>query len=60
MNHVHVFYKELLYEQIWGYDAAGDASVVAEHVRRIRAKLKTFEEEYHLETVWGMGYKWVK
>lgn len=60
MNQGQVFDKERMYEQIWGYDAEGDASVVAEHVRRIRAKLKTFQEEYHLETVWGMGYKWVK
>ena len=55
-----VFDKERIYEKLWGYDAEGDSSVVAEHVRRIRAKLKEFGEEYHLETVWGMGYRWKK
>lgn len=55
-----VFDKERIYERLWGYDAEGDSSVVAEHVRRIRAKLKAVGEEYHVETVWGMGYKWVK
>ena len=60
LNQGQVFDKERIYEKLWGYDAEGDSSVVAEHIRRIRAKLKDFEEDYHLETVWGMGYKWVK
>ena len=58
MNPGQVFDKERIYEKIWGYDAEGEASVVAEHIRRIRTKLKAHEEDYHLETVWGMGYKW--
>ena len=40
-------------------DAEGDSSVVAEHIRRLRAKLAKHGEESHIETVWGMGYKWV-
>lgn len=60
MNPGQVFDKERIYERLWGYDAEGDSTVVAEHVRRIRAKLKAVGEEYHVETVWGMGYKWVK
>lgn len=60
LNCGQVFDKERIYEKIWGYDAEGDSSVIAEHVRRVRAKLAKYGEEYHLETVWGMGYKWVK
>ncbi len=60
MNTGQVFDKERIYERLWGYDAEGDSSVVAEHVRRIRVKLKAVGEEHHLETVWGMGYKWIK
>lgn len=59
-NAGQIFDKEHIYEKIWGYDAEGDASVVAEHIRRIRLKLKECEEEYHLETAWGMGYRWTK
>lgn len=55
-----VFDKERIYEKIWGYDAEGDSLVIAEHIRRIRAKLAKYGEEYHIETVWGIGYKWVK
>lgn len=58
MNTGQVFDKERIYEKLWGYDAEGNASVVAEHIRRIRAKLA--DEAVHIETVWGIGYKWVK
>ena len=54
-----IFDKERIYERIWGYDAEGDSTVVAEHIRRLRAKLGRFHEAEHIETVWGMGYKWV-
>lgn len=58
MNTGQVFDKERIYEKIWGYDAEGNSSVVAEHIRRIRAKLS--DKAFHIETVWGIGYKWVK
>lgn len=60
MNCGQIFDKERIYEKIWGYDAEGESSVIAEHIRRIRTKLSKFSEEYHIETVWGMGYKWIK
>ncbi|MDE5737912.1 MAG: response regulator transcription factor, partial [Oscillospiraceae bacterium] len=60
LNCGQVFDKERIYEKIWGYDAEGDSSVIAEHIRRIRTKLANYHEEYHIETVWGMGYKWIK
>jgi DNA-binding response OmpR family regulator len=60
VNAGQVYDKERIYERIWGYDAEGDSAVVAEHIRRIRAKLAKYGEEKHIETVWGMGYKWVK
>ena len=60
LNCGQVFDKERIYEKIWGYDSEGDSAVIAEHIRRIRAKLAKFGEEYHIETVWGMGYKWRK
>lgn len=55
-----VFGKERIYELIWGYDSEGDSSVVAEHIRRIRAKLQAAGCESCIETVWGVGYKWKK
>lgn len=58
MNTGQVFDKERIYEKLWGYNAKGNSSVVAEHIRRIRAKLS--DKAFHIETVWGIGYKWVK
>jgi DNA-binding response OmpR family regulator len=53
-----VFDKERMYESIWSYDAEGDSSVIAEHVKRIRAKFRIAGAKDHIETVWGVGYKW--
>lgn len=53
-----VFDKERIYENVWGYDGEGDSSVVAEHIRRIRAKLSAAGAGSFIETVWGCGYKW--
>lgn len=54
-----VFSKEQIYEKIWGYDAEGDSSTVAEHVKKIRAKfLKADDSLNYISTVWGVGYKW--
>lgn len=60
INYGQIFDKERIYEKIWGYDADGNSSVISEHIRRIRNKLALFNEEYHIETIWGMGYKWKK
>ncbi|ASA25862.1 response regulator transcription factor [Paenibacillus donghaensis] len=53
-----VFSRERIYERVWGYDAAGDPQAVTEHVKRLRGKLAQIEEESHVETVWGVGYRW--
>ncbi len=55
-----VFSKERIYELVWGYDSDGDSQVVAEHIRRIRTKFSAAGMKQYIETVWGVGYKWVK
>lgn len=55
-----VFSKERIYELVWDYDSEGDASVVAEHIRRIRMKFKDAGMKPYIETVWGIGYRWAK
>jgi DNA-binding response OmpR family regulator len=57
-NRGQVFGKERIYERLWGYSAEGSSSVIAEHIKRIRAKLKSAGATGHIETVWGVGYKW--
>ena len=55
-----VFDKERIYERVWGWEGEGSSSVVAEHIKRIRAKLMQAGAQGQIETVWGVGYKWVK
>nr|WP_330396152.1 winged helix-turn-helix domain-containing protein [Blautia sp. An249] len=38
----------------------GNNSVVAEHIRKIRAKFAAIGAKQYIETVWGVGYKWQK
>lgn len=50
--------RELLLNQVWGYDYYGGARTVDVHVRRLRAKLG--EEHAHMiETVRSVGYRFV-
>lgn len=55
-----IFSKERIYELVWDYDSDGDSSVVAEHIRRIRSKFSAANMKSYIETVWGVGYKWVR
>lgn len=59
-NPGQVFDKERLYEAAWGLDGLGNNTVVAEHIRKIRAKFAAAGIKQYIETVWGVGYKWAK
>ena len=59
MNSGQIFDKERIYDRLWGYDSEGDCAVVAEHIRRIRQKLAAASDKTYIDTVWGVGYKWV-
>lgn len=55
-NPNHVFSKDVLFDKIWGFDAIGDVSTVTVHIQRLREKLDKREPK-HIETVWGVGYR---
>lgn len=55
-----VFDRERIYEALWGFDAEGSSAVVAEHIKRLRAKLAAAGAREHIETKWGMGYRWIR
>jgi Response regulators consisting of a CheY-like receiver domain and a winged-helix DNA-binding domain len=52
----HVYTREQLLEQVWGYDFFGDIRTVDVHVKKVREKLGAFPGEC-IHTVWGVGYK---
>lgn len=58
-NAGRVYDRARIYEEVWGWDAAGDPSIVTEHVRRARGKLAAAGAQGDvIATVWGVGYKW--
>lgn len=52
-----VYTREQLLEKVWGFDYFGDSRTVDVHIKRLREKLDGVDANWHLETVWGVGYK---
>ncbi|MDR2939424.1 MAG: response regulator transcription factor [Clostridiales bacterium] len=52
----HVFTREQLLSEIWGYDYYGDTRVVDTQIKRIRQKLPE-NEEWVIRSIYGVGYK---
>ncbi len=52
-----VFTREQLLEDVWGFDYYGDSRTVDVHVKRLREKIEGVSENWHLKTVWSVGYK---
>jgi DNA-binding response OmpR family regulator len=54
-NPGQVFSRDQLMSRVWGYEVAVDTGTVTVHVRRLRTKIG----EARLETIWGVGYRFV-
>ena len=53
----HVFSREKLMDQVWGYTYAGDYRTVDVHIRRLREKLEPDPAQpKNIMTKWGVGY----
>lgn len=52
----HVFSREQLLDQIWGYEYIGDSRTVDVHVKRLREKIND-HASWRIATIWGVGYK---
>jgi DNA-binding response OmpR family regulator len=55
-----VFTRDHLITSIWGHGVATEDRTIDSHVRNLREKLRKahFPADEHLQTVWGLGYKW--
>ncbi len=53
-----VLTRERLLERIWGWESDVDARSIDAHIRRLRLKLGA--ARHHVETVVGLGYRFVK
>jgi len=53
-----VFSRNQLMDAIWQYSFYTDTSTVTVHVRRLRAKIEADPADpRHIQTVWGVGYR---
>lgn len=52
----HVYTREQLLNQIWGYEYVGDSRTVDVHIKRLREKISD-HSEWKISTIWGIGYK---
>ena len=53
-----VFSRNQLMDAVWQYSFYTDTSTVTVHIRRLRAKIEADPAEpRHLQTVWGIGYR---
>ncbi len=54
----HVFNRNQLLEEVWGFSDYLDPGTVTVHIRRLREKLEANPSKPEwLKTVWGVGYK---
>jgi two-component system, OmpR family, response regulator ResD len=52
------FSRNALMDRVWGYSFYTDTSTVTVHIRRLRAKVESDPARpRHIETVWGIGYR---
>lgn len=52
----HVFTREQLLDQLWGYEYIGDTRTVDVHIKRLREKISD-HAGWRIATIWGIGYK---
>ena len=60
MNRGQTFSREKIYENVIGFNSDGDNTVITEHIRKIRNKFVNAGSQSYIETVWGLGYRWIK
>ena len=60
INAGQVFDRERIYELVWGLEGDGNSDTIMEHIRKIRSKFTAVSSRSYIETVWGVGYKWVR
>ncbi|MGH2947802.1 MAG: winged helix-turn-helix domain-containing protein [Solirubrobacteraceae bacterium] len=55
-----VFSRDHLMDRVWDYRPAVDTNTVTVHVRRLREKIEADPSSpAHIQTVWGVGYRFV-
>lgn len=56
-NPNHVYTRDQLLDEVWGFEYYGDSRTIDVHIKRLREKLDGVSDKWALRTVWGVGYK---
>ena len=56
-NPNHVYTRDQLLDEVWGFEYYGDSRTIDVHVKRLREKLADVSPHWALKPVWGVGYK---
>jgi two-component system response regulator MprA len=51
-----VLTRDVIYDQLWGYDFGGESNIIEVYVRYLRTKLEAGGEPRLIQTVRGVGY----
>ena len=51
-----VLTRDVLLDQVWGYDAMVETNIVDVYVRYLRNKLHSVDKDEYIQTVRGAGY----
>lgn len=51
-----VLTRDMIYEQVWGYDFQGESNIIEVYIRYLRSKLEAEGEPRLIQTVRGVGY----
>ncbi|HEY5585269.1 MAG TPA: response regulator transcription factor [Ruminiclostridium sp.] len=52
-----VFTKEQLYQEIWKTGYYGEDNTINVHISNTRKKIKEYDDDSYIKTVWGIGFK---
>jgi two-component system response regulator ResD len=52
-----VFTREMLMNQVWGYDYLGDGHTIDVHISALRKKIEADPLQRYIKTVWRVGYR---
>jgi DNA-binding response OmpR family regulator len=52
-----VFTKDQIYQDIWKNNYYGEDNTINVHISNIRKKIKEYDEDSYIKTVWGIGFK---
>lgn len=51
-----VLTRDVIYDQLWGYDFGGESNIIEVYVRYLRSKLEANGESRLIQTIRGVGY----